>query len=300
MLLFILNSNITYSQHWKKVKTPPINDRIVHAMTSNNTGTYILEGRLMTGERSDQLVLINRKNEVSSFKGSDARDGHSLSVGKDENLISFGGVNKDRFSNDLWLYKNNKWELVIPKNGKKPAPRWGHAAVYFNNTLWVFGGKAQGKGNFHQDLWSWDGTVWKEHSSTVKPKGRYGVQLGVYNNKLVLYGGRNHSGDWFTDTWIWDKEWKQLNLKKGIQKPNTSVGFSLITANNQLFLIGGILKGNSYKKMWSFKGDRWELKHASLPFQLDFPAGCYDSKENSLLLSGSNKGVFQIWKYLLN
>lgn len=295
-ILFFLFCTLLPAQNWKSSKLN-IPNRIVHATVSTLNGLYILEGRLMKGGRSDELIVLNRKNNTHTSKAPNARDGHSLSVDKNGNLLSFGGNSSKGILNELWKYENEKWKLIKPNNGISPPKRWGHGAVYFKNKLWVFGGKAEGRGQFHQDLWSWDGKAWKKYESPVKPEARYGTQLGIYNNKLVLYGGRNHSRDWFTDTWVWNDGWKTVQQQKN--KPGTSVGFALITTKHDLYLIGGILKGDSFNQMWKFKGKDWELVQDNLPFQLDFPAGCYDADKNSLLVSGSHKGDFELWEYKL-
>lgn len=298
ILYFSFYSHL-YSQKWEKSKLN-LPNRIVHTMVSTKTGVYILEGRLMKGGRSNKMILLpENSHSYITTEAPRARDGHSLSIDKDGNLLSFGGNSSNGILNELWKYKNSTWQLIKPTNGISPSPRWGHGAIYFKNRLWVFGGKAIDKGKFHQDLWSWDGKVWKEHKSTLKPKGRYGLQLGIYKGEIVLYGGRNHSGDWFTDTWIWNNEWEIISPKNSNVKPGTSVGHTLITTNKELYLIGGILKGDSFKEMWKLNGNQWILINKNLPFQLDFPSGCFNPQNNSILISGSNSGNFELWEYKL-
>ena len=282
------------SQEWEKSEIP-FDARIVHTMTSNENGYYILGGRLINGKgRSNQTLLITRNGEFQTFKSFEARDGQTLVSTKNNQLLAFGGISKEGIHNDLWFFKNNQWNEIDVKR-EKPPKRWGHASAYTNGKLFIYGGKSEGKGNFHDDLWEWNGTEWKELKSSTKPPRRYGAQFGIYNHKLVLYGGRDHSGNWYNDTWIWDNDWKQLTIEKN-NEPKASVGFVLITTTNRLFLIGGILKGDSFKEIWEFTGNRWNLIDPKLPFSLDFAAGCYDQKSNSLLISGASQNTFQLWR----
>lgn len=285
------------SQEWKKSEIP-FDARIVHTMTSSENGYYILGGRLTNGKgRSNETLLITKNGEFQTFKSFEARDGQTLISTDNNQLLAFGGISEEGIHNDLWVFQKDQWKQ-IKVTGKKPPKRWGHAATYMNGKLFIYGGKAEGKGNFHDDLWEWNGTQWKELKSSLKPSGRYGAQFGIYKGKLILYGGRDHSGNWFKDTWVWENGWKQLTFKENNQ-PNASVGFVMITATNKLFLIGGILKGDSFKEIWEFTGNEWNLIDRKLPFSLDFAAGCYDQKSNSILISGSYQNNFQLWKLSL-
>ncbi len=300
-ICFTLSTFISWqsaAQSWVK-ETLPFDARLVHAMASTSKGIYILEGRLVKGERAKTMIhLPIQDDEPSQENAPNARDGHSLDSDEKGELLSFGGINSETVLNELWKYENQTWHLIAP-NGKVPPPRWGHGAVFFDKKLWIFGGQSENQSEFLQDLWSWDGKTWTLHNSVLHPEPRYGCQLGVHQGKLILYGGRNHSGDWFTDTWVWDNNWRKLEPKKSTPKPKASVSFALITTASDLYLIGGFLKGDTYPEMWKLDEENWTLVTNKLPFNLDFPAGCFNAVTNSLILAGSANGSFELWKYQL-
>ena len=290
--------HIGYGQEWES-KTLSMDPRIVHSMAINDLGTYIVGGRLFNGKRSPDLVLVDRDQRYLQKKALDARDGHSCFIDDNNQLMVFGGHSNDAPLNDLWKYNNDAWERIDVK-GERPKPRWAHASIFFKGSLWVCSGKGSGQGNFFQDMWSWNGISWKKHESKEKPEPRYGAHMGIYNDQIILYGGRDHSGNWYTDTWVWRNEgWEKIATEHQKQ-PKASVGHVLVTTKNALYLIGGIWKGNTYPEMWKFNGSSWELINNSLPFHLDFPAGAYDPKKNSIVVTGSSNDTFQYWSYQLD
>ena len=299
LLLSVFYTDRLQAQKWEK-KNLPFEARLVHAMTANASGCFITGGRLAQGGRSDEMISISGDSiHRYAIKKPTARDGHSLVTSLHGELLMFGGNTSDGPVNELWKYDDHTWKLIIEHGDTVPMPRWGHAAVYFDKKYWIFGGKGSKSGEFYQDLWTWDGNRWELKESILKPAPRYGVQLGIYRNKVFLYGGRDHSGNWFTDTWIWDNGWQQIVIDSALQQPRASVGFSLISAKEDLFLIGGIFKGDSFPEMWKWSGKYWKLVN-KVPFILDFPAGCFDPVTNLLVVSGSSGNNFEYWNYLLN
>lgn len=73
-------------------------------------------------------------------------------------MIIFGGFEDGERTNSIIVYnfKTNVWNKI--KNNEKtskPCPRSGHSAVFHNNQMYIFGGKAENSIKLN-DLWSYN------------------------------------------------------------------------------------------------------------------------------------------------
>ena len=78
------------------------------------------------------------------------RSGHTATLYRDPQagpcMLVFGGrAAKAAYCNDLYAYylQSHTWQRLQP-SGNKPAPRAGHSALLYRNTLVVFGGYSGG------------------------------------------------------------------------------------------------------------------------------------------------------------
>jgi leucine-zipper-like transcriptional regulator 1 len=64
----------------------------------------------------------------------------------------FGGIGELDIRNNVYSSTDGaNWE-ELPYSGQRWSPRYGHAAVLFDNKVWVLGGYADGVGNM-DDIW---------------------------------------------------------------------------------------------------------------------------------------------------
>lgn len=146
------------------------------------------------------------------------RQGHS-SVFVDGFTVIFGGESDDIRKRDAWaLYGENtnrgrryRWnelrlyaDPTITGMDSFPAPRSGHVAVAFEDTMFVFGGK-DASGNALADLWRLrldlgaDRGFWEKLNVASGPSARFGHAAAMIKSDrtvpiMVVYGGENSAG----------------------------------------------------------------------------------------------------------
>ncbi len=147
---------------------------------------------------------------------------------------------------------NEVWELdpAKPAFADRTAPldiptaRWGHCMAYYPDTgkTYLFGGVDQMTGRLYDDLWAWDGKVWSQVTTDVRPQGRSDSALAYdpARKSLLLFGGNTNSGD-SEDTWEWTqgKGWTQL---KALTSPGALYGHAMVTdtTRGRILLWGGV------------------------------------------------------------
>jgi hypothetical protein len=109
----------------------------------------------------------------------------------------------------------------------------------------MFGGDTV-TGIYQDDLWSFDGCIWKRESD-VPFKNRVLHSSGVLNGRLWVYGGQrvDYGGHSFndvslyTDAWSTDdmENWTSHNITAGVLPRSAIIGD--ITFNGQIVLLGG-------------------------------------------------------------
>src|SRR5262245_39660882 len=136
---------------------------------------------------------------------------------KRKRVVLFGGLGEDRqYHNDTWEWDGATWRKVSDEG---PPPRARHRMAFDSRAgvIILYGGdglkQEAGNGfNVLEDMWTWDGSHWKE-IKTSGPGKRF-VHAMAYDaarGKTVLYGGGvNESKP--DDTWEWDgKQWAKVN-----------------------------------------------------------------------------------------
>ncbi|MCE5229284.1 hypothetical protein LLG95_06765 [bacterium] len=198
------------------------------------------------------------------------RDGHCLLVFN--NKLWLLGGSKDAYltnyqpQNDVWYTDDGlKWTRAL-----EHAPwsaRFDHAAVVFNNKMWIFGGsRSKGVGSKRpdgsmNDVWyssnglTWTGTLWG-----VEWQPRAGHEVIVYQNMLWLIGG-NH----FNDVWVSTNglEW---NLREDKCPWGERRGHALMDIGGRLWVLGGETEtteiGGLLRDSYStLDGVTWRLEH---------------------------------------
>jgi N-acetylneuraminic acid mutarotase len=222
----------------------------------------------------------------------EGREYHQMSYLEDNKALLFGGYNADSLD-DTWIYDYglNKWSRVIslitpPKRHAHSMECGDHASAF------LFGGK-DGI-NVFSDLWFFDlGKLqWEELSSSIPaPSARYAhsmVPLG--NSKILLFGGKNETGYFLNDTWLFDtssRAWEQIRSDRSpVERYFHSMSFLKM---GYALLFGGISHSIGLNDTWVFNlhEKRWEpvmLDHSPSPRR--YHAMEYESIGNSILYGG--------------
>ncbi len=135
-------------------------------------------------------------------RGPSARAGHALIFDPQrERCLLFGGRDDEALRSDTWEWDGESWrELDV----SGPTPRWffGAAVDELRERVVLFGGT--GQDGDYSDTWAWDGERWRQ-ISTEGPAGRGMPRLAFDGSHVILFGGRERTGDGFVDrndTWL--------------------------------------------------------------------------------------------------
>ncbi|KAE9041039.1 hypothetical protein PR003_g3830 [Phytophthora rubi] len=224
------------------------------------------------------------------------RQSHSGVVYKDSFYV-FGGYDGDRRLNDFFSYNfsTRNWTNVFVNAGQQPTPRYGHAAVVYDNAMYIFGGSDS---HYDRDSMSSRGSseygrldsgrhVNDMHSFNLEtnswslirtsgevPYPREGASMIVHNQTCLLFGGYDHDLGYLNDVHTFNFEnrvWSSLETKgtapAGCHHP-------LVTLhNNSLFVFGGKTDPNLYEL--DLESNTWTTVayEGSAP-KSSAPAGC--------------------------
>ena len=141
------------------------------------------------------------------------RDEHTCVLYEDS-LIVFGGfINSGERMNDMYRYyfKENKWERVIMMGGDVPAPRSGHSAVIYSDSMFVFGGK-DNDNNRLNDIWEFNFSTyqWTYIPALDPPLPRSGHSANIYKDYMIVFGGIYEVTKELDDMYLFDirsKRW---------------------------------------------------------------------------------------------
>ncbi len=171
------------------------------------------------------------------------------------------------FDNKMWIIAGSKFfvfsnesksEVWYTSDGANWLPatldvefkaRVNHAAVVFDNKMWLIGGSALGKFN---DVWySTNGAVWTEATSSAGFSKRWGHSAVVFEEKIWVIGGQTAFDEVLNDVWSSDDgvHWAQVTAAApfGQRSHHTTMVF-----DNRIWVIGGWDASNS-----ELKNDVW-------------------------------------------
>ena len=171
----------------------------------NNT---ILNNSVINNTNINSFIL-NKFN--TNKKNLDSAEKYNFTSIKDDkdNIYIFGGTKLNNniltFYNDLWKYdiKNKSWTLINPKNNIKPPARSESVGIFYNNKLYIFGGKIEDRTTFsnslYDDIWEFDitKTEWKNLTNEIKknitdsifPASRFNSIASLVNNNVFIISG---------------------------------------------------------------------------------------------------------------
>ncbi|KUF96060.1 Lysosomal beta glucosidase [Phytophthora nicotianae] len=221
------------------------------------------------------------------------RKSHSAVVYKDSFYV-FGGYDGDRRLNDFFSYNflTQTWTNVFVNAGQQPTPRYGHAAVVYDNAMYIFGGS-----DSHYDRESMSSRSSSEYGRL--DSGRHvndmhsfnlGASMIVYNQSCLLFGGYDHDLGYLNDVHVFNFEtrvWSSLETKGTAP---TGCHHPLVTLhNNSLIVFGGQTDPNLYEL--DLESNTWEtIAYSGSSPKSNAPTGCV-SDDNLIVLSEHNEAA---------
>ena len=185
-----------------------------------------------------------------------------------------------------------------------PSARTNHAMAYNPATgkIYVFGGYDM-MGYQLDDLWEWDGKIWAEVATDVRPPARSDAAMSYdpARKSLILYGG---TGSFiYGDTWEWSSSrgWTQLNPTSS---PDPLYMHAMVTdtTRSKILLFGGMsnytygpFPGGPYKdpmrnEVWEWDGskiawtNRTPVASTNVPMARQYPILAYDEGRQKMFL----------------
>lgn len=155
--------------------------------------------------------------------------------------------------NDLYAYDitDNAWSTV--SNATGPSPRWGHSAVVYKDTMFVFGGISHGSPS--SETWGFDlkRNVWMDLTPTVSPPARFSHTIALMDDSMFLYGGSTNAQR-LEDSWKYDFDyntWSNIAPISDLGSTAARSETALAAYNNTLYVFGGSGSKSVYKDLWA-------------------------------------------------
>ncbi|CAH0480999.1 unnamed protein product [Peronospora belbahrii] len=275
-----MTSNGTIEEQcWTSI--PCVNERDAPLIDSSHACTIHKDSLYIVGDRTLPIVPIRSsmirpvtnffefnfaQNKWSTIVGNGVapsqRKSHSTVVHKDS-LLVFGGYDGEKRLNDLFSFNflTQTWTNVFVNAGQQPTPRFGHAAVVYDNAMYIFGGSdshydresvssrnsseygRMDTGRHINDMHSFnlETNSWSLIRTTGEvPYPREKSSLFVYKQNCLLFGGYDHDLGYLDDVHVYNFEtsvWSCLETKgtapKGLGNP------LVVLHHNSLIVCGG-------------------------------------------------------------
>ncbi len=272
-------------------------------VNSVTTGCYIddacwTDGDIKTASGAD-ACLVCRETEASQewswiADDTDCDDDDDTTV---EDICT-SGVCVGREFDMNWI------ELSY---GTKPSERAYHDMEYdaAHDEIVLFGGLGDGNA-YLNDTWKWtEEGGWSQLSPTGDvPEARYGHKMVYFakegDEKIVLFGGLAESGDYSSETWIWNGSvWTELDTTTN---PEGCYGHTMVydETHEVIVLFGGRENYSYSNSTWLFDGSEWsQASPSQVPDRRYNASMVYHPDDGTVLMFGgyrySNFNDTWIW-----
>jgi len=257
------------------------------------------------------LVILHFVNtsewQIVSISGPEPRYINQL-IYANNRLILFGGKNNSsKGFDDLWEWKNSKWNLL----GKGVTKRWDHSYCYMGNydQIFLFGGRTFEEIKSKEvrvdlnDNWIYKNGEWdKLEITNPNPRSSHCLVFNQNEQQVILFGGRNKD-EIYGDTWSFDgKKWNKLD----VSGPTGRYGHTLTydPDSQAIYLFGGFDGEKLLNDFWAFKGEKWiEFETKEKPSPRMGHAMQFDNNGNAILFGGwedSNSVSGELWFWMHN
>ena len=209
------------------------------------------------------LTKLWIKLEVGSNKIlPQERAAHAAAVNDNSVMMIYGGSTKNGglAEDEIWLLFLNEgtdgegeWKKYSVTNGHSPGPRYGHSLNFIKPYFVLFGGNFNP--SLSNDVWIVNITEkigeWKkiifQNDFGPSPRLYHTSQIcnfGNYQNKLIIFGGRDSNENPLNDVWIlelnkeWDWNWERAFVKNN-EELAPRYNHSMVFYNQLMIIIGG-------------------------------------------------------------
>jgi hypothetical protein len=181
-----------------------------------------------------------------------ARRSHASIVYDNKMWVMGGSTGSGGFKNDIWSSTDGiNWTLVSPTSSTPWVGRENHAALVFNNKMWVLGGLNSSFAPLN-DVWSsTDGVTWTRATATAAWAARQDHASHVYDNKMWVMGGDgNVLGSNKNDVW-YSTDGANWTQATGAAAWTKRSGLTSLVYDNKMWTVGGASDTIYYNDVWS-------------------------------------------------
>ena len=220
-------------------------------------------------------------------------ESHTVNANQDETLlIIYGGMTKRQYNRHVYTYdpQTNKAKNLTEnlENDKMPPPRQDHAAVIYNNNLYIYGGIGPDS-KIYDDMWKFDlsSNTWEE----IKTEAQKEKEKKREEKKQNKENQKGNSED--NETEEEELEDEETDEKNKDIRPQGRSGHSMVEVNGIFYIFGGktgLIKESN--EIWRFiPGENiYECINETLLEQF--------TKEELQRISSENKRDIQKFRWL--
>ena len=202
-------------------------------LATSNTGAVVFGGRASNSNTGSSFTGVAGNGNFATFRCTNiiclplpaGRFGNAMAQGPNGNVVSFGGESSNTRFDDTFELTTAGWVARCTgctSNSTKPSPTTQAAMVFdpVRNETILFGGLGDAGPFPLDDLWSWNGTIWRKIEATG-PEGRRQATFTFDDERgrAILFGGARdgffglNCGGGLTgcrDLWEWDgSAWRE-------------------------------------------------------------------------------------------
>ena len=183
----------------------------------------------------------------------------------------------------------------IETNGTAPAPRSGHSAVIYNQSMYIFGGLGEYRYNdmFKFDFQTQTWSEIKANNEEKLPSKRCKHSACIYQNMMYIFGGWDSSGK-LNDMYRYVFDRNEWELVQCTNPPPARSAHSVAIYQNFMYLFGGI-GDNKYNDMYrfSFKTNQWTtINQRNAPPRRSSYGGAHVYNDRLYVVCGLGCGKF--------
>ena len=183
---------------------------------------------------------------------------------RNASLYLFGGEYYDGVENivldQLFVTDLTNWNWKrIQTPPPTPPPRCAHTTVYYNQSLYVFGGEMATADEYHhyKDVWKYH--IPSQQWTEIKPTNKFGTQPSprsghsavVWKHFMILFGGFYEAPRdvprWYNDVTVLNlqtEQWMDVPHSRLTQRPEPRSACNVVVLNDTMLVQGGFSKLN--------------------------------------------------------
>jgi cysteine-rich repeat protein len=206
-------------------------------------------------------------------------------------LVLFGGGNTG-WLDDTWEWNGIEWTERHPAS-PRPMARIRAAMTYdsVRERVLLFGGY-DAMNTRLDDLWEWDGEMWRKIDVTPRPspRGRTSMVFDTVRGVAVLFGGEVTTGD-NDETWEWDGTAWTRRFPNTSPRPRADPVIAFDESQGRTILVGDRFE----EATWMWNGNNWVEYSITSPNEFYGAGLAYDRARGRTVFVGGFTDSSLIW-----